>query len=65
MKQIGVKFGEVQRLQLSDVSESIGANLSDVARAAMYLGMIQIRALAANDTDKASELVAINNFKAK
>ena len=65
MKQIGVKFSEVQRLLLTDVSDSIGANLSDVARAAMYLGMLQIRTLASVDTEKASELVAINNFKAK
>lgn len=65
MKQIGVKFSEVQRLSLTDVSDAIGANLSDVARAAMYLGMLQIRTLAATDIEKAGELVSINNFKAK
>lgn len=65
MKQIGVRFSEVQQLLINDVSDSLGANLSDVARAAMYLGMLQIRTLAANDIEKAAELVAINNFKAK
>lgn len=65
MKKINVRFSEVQQLQISDVSEVTGANFSDVARAAMYLGMLQIRALASTDTEKAAELVAINNFKAK
>ncbi len=65
VNKLNVRFSEIQKMQLNDVSSAVGAKLSDVARAAMYLGMLQIKALAANDTEKAGELIAINNFKAK
>lgn len=65
MKKIPVMFGEAQRLKLDDLAVAVESNVSEVARAAMYLGLQQILILAAVDTEKAGELVAINNFKAK
>jgi len=65
MKKIPVMFGEAQRLRLDELAVTVESNVSEVARAAMYLGLQQILILAAVDTEKAGELVAINNFKAK
>lgn len=63
MKQIGVQYPDGQILQLNDLMSCLGAKQSDIARAAMYLGMQQIKELAARDKTSAQELVAITAFK--
>ena len=65
MKKMDVLFSEVQKLQISDMSGITGQTVSNVSRAAMYLGMMQIRALAAQDVEKAIDLISINSQKSK
>lgn len=63
MKQIGVQHPEKQLLQISDLMDCLGAKQSDLVRAAMYLGLQQIRELSARDKDSAQELIAVTAFK--
>ena len=65
MKPLNIRFSETQQLQVSDLSEAIGTTQSDIARAALALGMQQIKELASRKLDSAQELVAIQAFKAK
>ena len=63
MKQIGVQHPEKQLLQISDLMDCLGAKQSDLVRAAMHLGLQQIREVAARDKGAAQELVAFTAFK--
>lgn len=63
MKQIGVQHPEKQLLQISDLMDCLGAKQSDLVRAAMYLGLKQIREVAARDKESAQELLATTAFK--
>lgn len=63
MKQLGVKHPEKQVLQIGDLMDSLGAKQSEVVRAAMHLGLQQIKELAARDNESAQELVAVTSFK--
>jgi len=65
MKMLNVRFSEAQKLKIDDASEVVDIDFSKIARAAMRLGMNQILALAANDLDKAKDLVLINDARAK
>jgi hypothetical protein len=65
MKQLAVRFSETQDLKISDLSEVIDTKYSNVARAAMKLGLEQITALAAVDLEKARDLVLIADARAK
>lgn len=63
MKQIGVQHPEKQLLQISDLMDCLGVKQSDLVRAAMYLGLQQIRELSSRDKDSAQELIAVTAFK--
>jgi len=63
MKQLGVKHPEKQINQVADLMECLGSNQTDTVRAAMYLGMQQLRELAARDAESAKELLAITAYK--
>lgn len=65
MKKIEVLYSDSQQLKLLDLMDAIGCNKTDLARAAMYLGMNQIQELAARNNVSAQELVAFTAFKAK
>ena len=65
MEKINVRFPEKQVMQISDLMSCLGLKQSEVARAALSLGMNQIKELAARDIGKASELVILNDAKAK
>ena len=65
MKKLEILFGQTQHLSISDLMDSLGANKSEVSRAAMHLGLMQIKELAARDKQSAQELVAMNDFKSK
>ena len=65
MKTLSVQFSDVQILKMKDAVDTLGVSNSKIARAALRLGMQQILALAARDTDKAKELVLINDAKSK
>lgn len=63
MRQLPVRFADKQWLQIKDVSEKNNIDQSQVARAAMQLGLEILR----GDIPKGfevNEYVAINNLKA-
>lgn len=64
MKQLPVRFNDKQTNQLSDLVDNLGTTTTDTARAALALGMQQIKELAARNPEAAQELIAINAFKA-
>ena len=63
MKQIGEQHPEKQLLQILDLMDCLGAKQSDLVRAAMYLGLNQIKEVAARDKESAQELLATTAFK--
>lgn len=65
MKQLNVRFSDTQALKVSDISELLNMSSSDVARAAMYIGLNEIMALASKDTDRGIEFTSLNAVKAK
>ena len=64
MKQLGVRHPEKQILQVLDLMECLGANQTDTVRAAMYLGMQQLKELASRDKEAAQDLLAKTAFRA-
>ena len=65
MKPLNVRFPEKQLLQIGDLMDCLGINQTDVSRAAMALGLQQIKELAARDNDSAVELVAVTAVRVK
>lgn len=63
MKQLPVRFNEKQTLQIGDLVECLGSTTTDVSRAALALGMQQLKELAARDKESAQELLAVTAFK--
>ena len=65
MKILNVRFSEVAHLIISDLVDITKGTNSEVSRAALHIGLLEIRALAAVDVERAKEIVAINNLKSK
>lgn len=65
MKKIEVLYSDNQRNELESLMCVTGLNKTDMARAAMFLGLKQIRESIDKDRKEASEMVAITAFKAK
>lgn len=65
MKKIEVLYSDSQQLKLLDLMSSLGCNKTDMARAAMMLGLNQIQELTYKNKESAQELVAITAYKAK
>lgn len=65
MKVLNVRFSDTQQLVIKDVASVIDMESSKVARAAMRLGLNQIKVLASRDIDKAVDLVLINDARSK
>lgn len=65
VKKIEVLYSDSQQLKLSDLMDNLGCNKTDMARAAMMLGLNQIQELASRNKESAQELVAITAYKAK
>jgi hypothetical protein len=65
MKQLNVRFSETQRLKLSDIATTLNMNDSDIARAALYIGLNEITSMASKDTDRGIEFASLNAVKAK
>ena len=63
MRQLPVRFADKQRLKVKDVSEKAGIDQSQVARAAMQLGLSILREEIPAGYSTA-EYIAINNMKA-
>lgn len=65
MKILNIRFSEVAHLIISDLVDITKGTNSEVARAALHIGLLEIRELAAVDVERAKEIVAINNLKSK
>lgn len=65
MKPLNVRFPDKQVLQISDLMDCLGMNQTDVSRAALALGLQQIREIAARSNKSAVELVAVEAVRAK
>lgn len=63
MKQLGVKHSPTQINQILDLMNCLGSCQSDTVRAALYLGMQQLKELSARDKESAQELLAVTSFK--
>ena len=65
MKQLPVRFSHKQSFQIDDLSEKTGIDKSQVARAAMQIGLAAIRSHEESKSQLSqSEFVVINNLKA-
>ena len=64
MKPLTVRFPDKQKLQINDLSEVIGVNTSSIARAALQIGLEQIREAASNCPGKASNVCMIKALEA-
>lgn len=65
MKQLNVRFGDAQRLKLSDIAVNLSMSESDIARAALYIGLNEITSMASKNTDRGIEFASLNAIKAK
>ena len=65
MKMLGVKFSESQLLKVSEISELLGMNKTDIARAALYIGVNEILSMSSKDLDRGIEFASLNAVKAK
>ena len=65
MKKLEILFTNNQHLSIDDLMDVLGSNKSQLGRAAMQLGLQQIKELASRNVESAQELVAMSDFKAK
>ena len=65
MKPFNIGFGDTQHLKVSDLSIASELRKSEVGRAAIQLGLMQIQELLARDLDRGRELIMINSAKGK
>ena len=65
MKQLNVRFSEAQKLKLSDIASTLNMSDSEVARAALYIGLNEITSIASKNTDRGIEFTSLNAIKAK
>ena len=65
MKQLNVRFSESQVIKISDISDKLTMSSSDIARAALYIGLNEIMSLASKDVDRGIEFTSLNAVKAK
>lgn len=65
MKMLNVRFSEAQQLVIDDVASTLNMTNSDIARAALYIGLNEIKAIASKDTDRGIEFASLNAVKAK
>lgn len=65
MKMLNVRFGDSQVLKVDDTASVLGMSNSDIARAALYIGLNEINAIAGKDKDRGIEFASLNAVKAK
>lgn len=65
MKMLGVKFSDSQHLKLDDIATMLGMSKTDIARAALYIGLNEILSLSSKDVDRGIEFASLNAVKAK
>ena len=65
MKPLNVRFPETAKLKINDIGEALDLFNSDVARAALMIGLEKIQALGSRDKQEAINLVISQNLKCK
>lgn len=65
MKMLNVRFSESQNLKVDEIAKLLSMSNSDIARAALYIGLNEIKAIASKDTDRGIEFASLNAVKAK
>lgn len=65
MKKLEILFTSKQHLSIDDLMCTLGSNKSQLARAAMEIGLNQIKEISARNVESAQELVAMSDFKSK
>lgn len=65
MKPLPFRFSETQKLSVDDLAGITKASSSDVARAALRIGLLEIKAAAARDIERGQDLVAIHSLRSK
>jgi len=65
MKPLNVRFPDTTKLKINDIGEALDLFNSDVARAALMIGLEKIQALGSRDKQEAINLVISQNLKCK
>lgn len=65
MKKLEILFTNKQHLNIDDLMDSLGVNKSQLGRAAMELGLQQIKEIASRNVESAQQVVAMSDFKSK
>ena len=65
MEKLNVRFPDVANLKINDIGEALDLFNSDIARAALFLGLEKLQHLAARDKQEAVNLVISQNVKNK
>lgn len=65
MKSLGVKFSDKTDLQIKDLAAVVGMSNSQIARAAMQIGLLQLKNAAVKDCDNAKSFIAIEDAKSR
>jgi len=65
MEKLNVRFPDTTKLKINDIGEALDLFNSDVARAALMIGLEKIQALGSRDKQEAINLVISKNLKCK
>ncbi|WMM36540.1 hypothetical protein [Pseudoalteromonas phage PS_L5] len=65
MKSLGVKFSDKTDLQIKDLASVVDMPNSKIARAAMQIGLMQLKNAAVKDCDTAKSFIAIEDAKSR
>lgn len=65
MERLKVRFSDSTDLKLDDLSDSLGLSKSQIARAAMQIGLKSILSVSAREKVEAYNLIKIEDLKAK
>ena len=65
MKILGVTFSDSQQMKIGEIADLLGLSKSDVARAALYVGLNEVLAIASKDLDRGIEFASLNAVKSK
>lgn len=65
MKKLDILFSDNSKLQINDIADLLGVSKSDVARAALSIGLQKIKAIGSMDIEDAQSLTLMEALKAK
>ena len=65
MEKLNVRFPDTAKLKINDIGEALDLFNSDIARAALMIGLEKIQSLGSRDKQEAINLVIGQNLKCK